>query len=123
MKRPEQILQQQIARFLDTAYPALLWFHCPNGGARTKVEAAILKTMGVKAGVPDIIMVLPDGRAAFVELKAGRGTLTEAQMAFKARSQALGCAWAEVRSLDEMIGLAERWLLPFGWVSRVQVAA
>jgi hypothetical protein len=56
--RPEQ--EQQIALFRWAALaerdlPALrLLFHCPNGGRRNKVEAAILRAMGVKSGVPDV---------------------------------------------------------------------
>jgi hypothetical protein len=36
-------------------------FHVPNGGSRLRVEALIMKDLGVCAGVPDIIAV--DGRA------------------------------------------------------------
>ena len=32
-------------------------FHPANGGWRSRVEAAILKGMGVRAGVPDIIAI------------------------------------------------------------------
>ena len=36
-------------------FPELAWlFHVPNGGGRNPVEAAKLKGMGVKAGVPDL---------------------------------------------------------------------
>jgi hypothetical protein len=35
-------------------------FHCPNGGARRPIEGAILKGLGVVAGVPDIIAIKDD---------------------------------------------------------------
>lgn len=47
-------------------------FHVPNGGHRVKAVAAKLKSQGVKAGVPDL--VLPMARGGFfglyIEFKA-----------------------------------------------------
>lgn len=123
MRRPEQLLQQQIVRFIDAAYPTLLYWHTPNGGARNPVEAGIFKTLGVKAGVPDLTFILPLGKAAFIELKAGKGRLTDSQQAFRDRAQQLDCLWAEVRSLNEAADVLERWLLPYGLVSKARVAA
>lgn len=54
-----------------------LAFHIPNGGTRNKAEAAKLKAMGVRSGIPDIF--LPVARepyhGCFIELKrpADRG--------------------------------------------------
>ena len=47
-------------------------FHIPNGGRRTKVEAGILKGMGTKAGVSDLLLPLPlHGKPGlWVEMKA-----------------------------------------------------
>lgn len=48
------------AALQSNMYPALNFlFHIPNGGKRTKVEAAILKRMGVKAGVWDYMLPVP----------------------------------------------------------------
>ncbi len=63
-------------------YPELdLMYHVPNGGKRNVVEATKLKRMGVKAGVPDI--VLPVARNGFhglyVELKVGKNKTSENQ--------------------------------------------
>jgi hypothetical protein len=41
--------------------PGIFAFHPPNGGWRWHIEAAILKGLGVRAGVPDVIAV-KDGR-------------------------------------------------------------
>ncbi len=32
----------------------ILYYHCPNGGRKSRIAGAKLKRMGVKAGVPDI---------------------------------------------------------------------
>ena len=44
-----------ICKFMENRYPELkLLHHCPNGGKRDRVSAAVLKRQGVKAGVPDL---------------------------------------------------------------------
>jgi hypothetical protein len=50
-----------------------LLMHIPNGGRRTKIEASILKGMGVRAGVPDLFLAVPRGNYAglWLELKDG----------------------------------------------------
>src|ERR1700733_8739225 len=61
----------------------LKWlFHIPNGGSRHIAEAGKLKAMGVKPGVPDIM--LPIGRNGFkglwIELKKPKvGVVSEKQ--------------------------------------------
>jgi hypothetical protein len=34
-------------------------FHCPNGGKRGRVEAAILSGMGVRPGISDLLLLVP----------------------------------------------------------------
>ena len=53
-------------------YPELKWaFHVPNGGFRHKAEAAKLRAMGVRSGVPDICLPVRRGSYSglFIELK------------------------------------------------------
>ena len=84
-KRPEEMFQRAVARYLDLALPAdAVWFHPPNGGARSKAEAGIFKAMGVKAGVPDLIIVYR-GRVVAIELKSEHGRLSPAQKAMHER--------------------------------------
>lgn len=57
-------------------YPALgLLFHIPNGGSRHPAEARHLREQGVKAGVPDICLPVPNGRysALYIEMKRRSG--------------------------------------------------
>ena len=53
-----------------------LIFHVPNEGARSKAEAMKLKSMGVLAGVPDLILLKP---LCGIELKMERGTVSPVQ--------------------------------------------
>jgi hypothetical protein len=60
--RPEQAIQRALFAHLRVrATPGVFAFHVPNGGWRSRIEAAILKGLGVRAGVPDVFLV-KDGR-------------------------------------------------------------
>ena len=105
----EEALQRQVAEFLDRFLPdGALWFHCPNGGHRNRVVAAKLKAQGVKRGVPDVI-ILWEGRAHFIELKAPRGRLTPEQRAFRDNVHAQGCPWFVCWSFQEVADICEAW--------------
>lgn len=58
-----------------------LTWHTPNGGARTKAGGAALRRQGVKPGVPDIYVAIPnDGyHGYFIELKSKGAKTTEHQ--------------------------------------------
>lgn len=86
INRPEQEQQQALFRWaslMASEYPALAFmFHPANGGKRNAREAAILKSMGVKPGVPDVLLPIPGALSRFglaFEFKAGKGRETEAQ--------------------------------------------
>lgn len=89
------------------AYPALRWlFHIPNGGSRHLLEAVKLKAMGVKPGVPDLMLPVPRARyhGLYIEMKRSRGgTVNEAQAAWIAFLRSQGYAvlvcegWAEAQ--------------------------
>ena len=65
----EDALQIATARLLDST--GLVWTHVPNGGLRNKIVAAKLKRMGVKAGVPDVLIFNPaaENCGVAIELK------------------------------------------------------
>lgn len=56
-------------------------YHTPNGGSRNIAEAANLKRMGVKAGVPDLCLPYPSGKyhGLYIEMKTDTGRQTAAQ--------------------------------------------
>jgi hypothetical protein len=93
--------QAAIVEFVRWVAPHLICFHVPNGGFRTKAEAARLKWIGVLAGVLDLVLVLPEGRSAYWETKTPHGRLSDDQKAIIGRLQALGHSWAVVLSIDD----------------------
>lgn len=80
-RHPEEDLQRQVVKFLNSALAGnAVFFHVPNGGRRSFTEAKRFKAMGVLAGMVDLIVV-NDGRFIGLELKAPkRGSLSDAQL-------------------------------------------
>ena len=80
----------------------LAFCHVGNGGRRSKAEAGIFRALGVRAGVPDLLVWAAGGRGFGVELKASTGKLSPAQTFWHATLETLGHRGYVVRSLDEM---------------------
>src|SRR5215470_11057860 len=99
-RRPEQEIQRAIFEHLAVrGVPGTFSFHVPNGGWRSRVEAAILKGMGVRAGVPDVILIR-DSEMYALEIKAAGGRLSPAQRECQERMRAAGCKVATAVGLD-----------------------
>ncbi len=75
----EDEIQLAVARALREA--GVPFFHVANERRTSPRQGSKLKAMGVSAGVPDIIAVMPTlGRGPFaLELKTERGRLSDAQ--------------------------------------------
>jgi hypothetical protein len=86
----------------------LVFFHVPNGGSRGKVEGAIFKSMGVRAGVSDLILVHA-GKIFALELKAPGGRATESQLTFLSEIDAAGAFTAMPEGLDAALQTLEAW--------------
>ena len=97
-KHEEDDLQAALFRWFAYQYPewAGHFWATPNGGARSKATAAILKATGVMAGVADCQLAIrrPHAIGLFLELKVGRNKPSDAQRDFLARMEAQGYATA-----------------------------
>jgi hypothetical protein len=109
--RPEQQLQKAVRDHLRwRAAPGTFAFHCPNGGARSPIEARIFKSQGVVAGVPDVI-ILHDGKTYGLELKAAGGRLSPAQRGCHAQRRAAGAEVATAVGIDAALAQLAEWRL------------
>ena len=96
--------QIAIVEYVRWVAPQCVIFHPANGGWRTKAEAARFKAMGVVAGTPDLVLVLPSGRSAWWEIKVSTGRLSPQQKEFAARLTELCHEWAIIRSVEDARG-------------------
>lgn len=65
--------------------PEKLLFSIPNAGKRSFAVASIMKSEGMRAGVPDLFLAVPKGiyHGLFIEMKRAKGgTLQDSQKEF-----------------------------------------
>lgn len=88
-------------------------FHIPNGGSRNIIEATKLKKMGVKAGVPDLQLIVPNGEVhgLWIELKAQKGKLQPSQQIMIQRLEAQGYMCKVCFGADEAISEIKKYLM------------
>ena len=117
--RPEDIVQRAVFEHLRVRSAlGIFAFHPANGDWRWRIQAAILKGLGMRAGVPDVIAV-KDGRTYALELKPPGGRLTAAQNAAHAALRAAGAAVVTSYSSDDAVAQLERWGLLRGRASAI----
>ena len=109
----ESKLQQEIFNFYQNNYclkfhnPRGMIFSIPNGGTRNKLEAITMKATGLLAGASDLIVILPNGKLSFIELKTDTGKQSDKQIDFENRVNALGFEYKIIRSLEEF----KQWII------------
>ena len=109
----EEDEQRTVVQWL--AANRILFTHVPNGGQRSRIEAAIMNGLGVQAGVPDLLIfdpppALPTLRAAAVEMKRQKGGVVSPQQKDWLR-RLDGRMWATAvcQGADEAIRQLEAW--------------
>jgi len=100
------------------AAPNVVWWHTANERKTSKKEGALLKRLGVKAGVPDFIILAPD-RVRFLEVKRPGKYLSPAQRDMEAALERIGLDVTVVRSIDGAISHLEEW----GVIRKARVTA
>ena len=107
--RPEQQIQKAVLGHLAwRALPDLWWCHYPAGGWRSPIEAAILQSLGVVAGVPDLLLV-HRGQLYGLELKAEAGRLTDVQLDVHAKMKQAGAVVATAYGVDAALAQLAAW--------------
>jgi len=110
--QPEQALQRQVANYLAWALCPPAWFTAIPSGGGGEMRGMILKGMGLKAGVPDLLL-LHQSRSLWIELKSPRGALSEAQRRCHEAINNAGCRPVVVcRSLDDVQAALAFWGIP-----------
>lgn len=114
MRHPESRLQAGCVRWFRLQYPhiAKLLIAVPNGGARNRREAAIMKGEGVTAGVADLLLLVPKaGHGALgIEMKTSVGRQTVSQKQWQERFEAAGNKYVVCRNAEEFVNEVRRYL-------------
>lgn len=114
MKQLEHQIQAGFFKYLNLQYKFIrpCIFAIPNGGHRHIAVAKKMKDEGVTAGVFDVFVAIPSNHfhGLWMEFKAGKNKITQAQEEFKKRMLTMGYACAVVYSIDEAIEELQRYL-------------
>jgi hypothetical protein len=106
----EHDLQVQVLKLLNGAAKRdLYWFAVPNAGRRSLRTGALMKAEGLRAGVADLCIMLPEGRTCWLELKKPGNYQTLEQKGFEARCFRLGHSYAVVKSLQDAAAILQGW--------------
>lgn len=122
---PEAALQKDVVKTLRQYEDLgkLTFFAVMNEGKRSPKRQGWAKAMGLRAGVPDLVILIPpmvplegirgatsQPRTIFLELKAGKNTLTDAQQDWANWLSDAKFTWAEIRSVQEVHDLLRGFL-------------
>lgn len=105
----EDKLQMSCRYWFDVQYPyyRLLLHHSPNEGLLVKraADGAKRKAMGVRAGFPDFVFMLPTKVAPYLclELKTDKGKQSDSQREYQRQVEAVGGKYVVIRSLEQFI--------------------
>lgn len=119
MKQAELIEQAKLIRWthkreVRALMPALAWlFHTPNGGARSKLAGAQMTALGVKKGVPDLLMPIAHGPHAglAIEMKSSTGSTSPEQKSWLATLAEQNWSVHTCRSAEEARIVIARYFL------------
>jgi hypothetical protein len=106
---PEGRLQRAIVQHLLLAgVPGMVYFSVPNEGKRSPMLAGDLKAKGLRPGVSDLV-ILKDGMAYCLEVKAKGEKQSDKQIMFQADCIGAGVPYACVDNIDAAICTLRNW--------------
>ncbi len=114
MRHNESKLQQGCVRWFRYQYPhmAHLLFHPKNEGHGDRIAGAIAKAEGVVAGVPDLMLVIPNAEHHLLclEMKTAKGRQSESQKLFQRHIEAAGGQYVIVRDLYTFVEVVSAYV-------------
>jgi hypothetical protein len=96
-----------VAQFWLRRVPGAICLASANGELRDEITGAKLKRMGVRAGTPDLWVVVPGRPAFWIELKTLTGRLSDAQRDMIPEMRAAGVAVHVAHGLNEALAILE----------------
>lgn len=110
MRQQEHDLQVVLCQYLELK--KIPYFAIPNGQKREVRVAMKLKKEGVKAGVADLFLMIPNSKYAglFIEVKVKPNNQQQNQKIFESLATKQGYCYKLVYSLDELMEYLETYL-------------
>lgn len=98
----ESKIQCAIVQYLQLM--KVFFFSVPNeaGGRDAMIRMSQLKSMGLRSGVSDLVVLLPQGRVIFLEVKNEKGRQSDMQKKFEEKVNSLGFDYHIVRSVEDV---------------------
>jgi len=113
MKRLEDALQRDVIEYLQTVLPPRwLCFAIPNGSKRDKNGRPANWVPGIVSGIPDICILGRPSLTYFIELKAPKGRVSEAQGEIHDQLTELLHHCRVCRSVDDVQAALALWGVP-----------
>lgn len=118
----EDDLQKSCRKWFDLQHPRYrqLMHHSPNegeliGGSKAGAKR---KDMGVRAGFPDFIFLLPNGYYPYLclELKTKEGRQSDSQKEFQRKVEEVGGKYVVIRTLDDFIKEVNQYIEDTTWI-------
>jgi hypothetical protein len=105
----EAQIQKAIVDYLRAVLPHAIVSAIPNGSQRTASGRPANAVAGLLPGMPDLMVLLPQGRVIFFEVKAAKGRVSDNQLNIHMQMQPLDHVVAVVRSIDETRNALKIW--------------
>ncbi len=111
-KHYESKLQQSCVYWFRLSYPNLVLYAIPNGGYRKALEAKIMKTEGVLAGVADLFLMCANYKyhGLYIEVKYADGKQSDNQKIFEKKAKEFGYCYIVINSLESFIKEVNNYL-------------
>jgi len=100
----EAAVQKQIVEYLRAVLPRAIVAAIPNGAQRTASGRPANAVAGLLPGMPDLVVVLPEGRVIWAEIKSDKGRVSPAQLSIHGQLNALGHVCVVLRSIEDARG-------------------
>lgn len=110
--RAEEQIQAAVVDWIAVAAPTVIAYAVPNSSVRAPGRKASNAVPGLCKGVWDLALVLPNGHAAFIEVKTAKGVLSADQIGFGRRLAMRGIPHVVARSIDDVRKAFEAWGVP-----------
>jgi len=105
----EQDVQRSVIDYIVAVAPGIFIYAIPNSGRRERGCKASNAVSGLRKGAPDLGLVLPGGRAAFIECKSEKGRLSWEQEACAEAIEASGGLWVMARGINDVRHALADW--------------